>query len=391
MTVETTTSIAGLDATNPSGAAKKAEGDDHLRLLKNVLQHCFGGFGGEVMLAATEAQGATANDFVLTVSPAPTAYARSTIAIFSATHANSGAATIKIGALAAVSLLNPEGTALRANAITSGCWIAAAFDGTNFRLLAGGNSQAIYDYVDQAQFQSALPSQASNAGKFLKTDGTNATWQAALQQVTVAPASNQGPIYLAGSGAFEWNGSAYAQVYSKSSIGLGSVDNTSDANKPISTATQTALNTKANLSGANFSGAITATIVASAGVVQAGGGAAGLGANGDIGGPVWGGSLANYLSAQLNTKQPAGSYAGRSYNGTLSFGWNGLSLTGNVDGVGVGVLWTTANFDPNTKQAAGNYVSSRDGNVISLVWQPGTSKSLGVYINGTKVGEMSVV
>jgi len=33
----------------------------------------------------------------------------------------------------------------------------------------------------------------------------------------------------------------------KTMVGLGSVDNTSDANKPISTATQTALNLKANI------------------------------------------------------------------------------------------------------------------------------------------------
>jgi len=33
---------------------------------------------------------------------------------------------------------------------------------------------------------------------------------------------------------------------SASDVGLGNVDNTSDANKPVSTATQTALNLKAN-------------------------------------------------------------------------------------------------------------------------------------------------
>lgn len=38
----------------------------------------------------------------------------------------------------------------------------------------------------------------------------------------------------------------------KAQVGLGSVDNTSDANKPVSTAQQTALNLKANLSGADF-------------------------------------------------------------------------------------------------------------------------------------------
>ncbi|WP_080902963.1 hypothetical protein [Parabacteroides sp. Marseille-P3160] len=43
-----------------------------------------------------------------------------------------------------------------------------------------------------------------------------------------------------------WIGSSKPS-YTKSEIGLGSVDNTSDASKPISTAAQTALNAKANL------------------------------------------------------------------------------------------------------------------------------------------------
>lgn len=42
----------------------------------------------------------------------------------------------------------------------------------------------------------------------------------------------------------------------KSSVGLGNVDNTSDANKPVSTATQTALDAKASLAGATFTGSV---------------------------------------------------------------------------------------------------------------------------------------
>ena len=42
-----------------------------------------------------------------------------------------------------------------------------------------------------------------------------------------------------------------------SMVGLGNVDNTSDADKPVSTATQTALDAKADLSGATFTGAVT--------------------------------------------------------------------------------------------------------------------------------------
>lgn len=48
---------------------------------------------------------------------------------------------------------------------------------------------------------------------------------------------------------------------SKSSVGLSNVDNTSDANKPISTLTQTALNLKANLSSPTFTGLIDASAI----------------------------------------------------------------------------------------------------------------------------------
>ena len=48
---------------------------------------------------------------------------------------------------------------------------------------------------------------------------------------------------------FKWNGTAWANSQiAKSDVGLGNVDNTTDLLKPISTATQTALNLKATLS-----------------------------------------------------------------------------------------------------------------------------------------------
>ena len=43
---------------------------------------------------------------------------------------------------------------------------------------------------------------------------------------------------------------------SKSMVGLGNVDNTTDANKPVSTATQTALDLKANLASPTFTGTV---------------------------------------------------------------------------------------------------------------------------------------
>lgn len=231
MTVENTTNIAGLDDTLPLGSDMKSEGDNHLRLIKTVLKHGFAGFPGEVLLAATEAQGMTVNDYVLTVAPAPTAYAANTAVVFRATHANTGAATLKVGALAAKALVNPEGTPLRANAITATTWVLAVYDGTNFRIIGGGNSQAIYDYANQLAFQTVLPDQAGNAGKvlrtdgataawglavpaqtgmagkYLRTDGTSESWQSALPNYAPGsePTSDQGDIWINGIGPCRWH------------------------------------------------------------------------------------------------------------------------------------------------------------------------------------------
>lgn len=55
----------------------------------------------------------------------------------------------------------------------------------------------------------------------------------------------------------------------KSSVGLANVDNTSDANKPVSTATQTALDLKANLAGPTFTGTVVLPSTTSIGNVSA--------------------------------------------------------------------------------------------------------------------------
>ncbi|WP_421935221.1 hypothetical protein [Phenylobacterium sp.] len=55
-------------------------------------------------------------------------------------------------------------------------WVAC--DGANVRT-PGYGGLSIKDYVAAAGFSAVeLPAQAANAGKYLKTDGTSATWQA---------------------------------------------------------------------------------------------------------------------------------------------------------------------------------------------------------------------
>jgi len=101
---------------------------------------------------------------------------------------------------------------------------------------------------------------ASNLSGTNSGDETAATIKAALGAATTLTdgyltsvdwAAFNGKLSATGSGA-ALTGITAAQV------GLGSVDNTSDAAKPVSTAQQTALNLKANLAGAVFTGAVSA-------------------------------------------------------------------------------------------------------------------------------------
>jgi hypothetical protein len=55
----------------------------------------------------------------------------------------------------------------------------------------------------------------------------------------------------------------------KSMVGLGAVDNTSDAEKPVSTSTQAALDLKANLSGPTFTGTTTTAELTATGAITA--------------------------------------------------------------------------------------------------------------------------
>ena len=60
----------------------------------------------------------------------------------------------------------------------------------------------------------------------------------------------------AGTTAQYWRGDKSWQTLDKAAVGLGNVDNTSDANKPVSTATQTALNLKVDKAGDTMTGTL---------------------------------------------------------------------------------------------------------------------------------------
>lgn len=67
-----------------------------------------------------------------------------------------------------------------------------------------------------------------------------------ISTATQTALNGKEPTITAGTVTDYWRGDKTWQTLDKSAVGLGNVDNTSDANKPISTATQTALNGKQN-------------------------------------------------------------------------------------------------------------------------------------------------
>jgi hypothetical protein len=70
--------------------------------------------------------------------------------------------------------------------------------------------------------------------------------QSKITNLTTDLASKE-PAITSGSTSQYWRGDKTFQTLDKTAVGLANVDNTSDVNKPVSTATQTALNGKASV------------------------------------------------------------------------------------------------------------------------------------------------
>jgi hypothetical protein len=127
-------------------------------------------------------------------------------------------------------------------AITLG-QVDAATDISN--LTTSNVSEGTNEYFTDARAQSALSSH---------TDSTSNPHSVTATQVGLGNVTNESKATMFASPTFTGTVSGV----SKSHVGLGNVDNTSDANKPVSTATQTALDLKANLDSPALTGNPTA-------------------------------------------------------------------------------------------------------------------------------------
>jgi uncharacterized protein YaiE (UPF0345 family) len=146
--------------------------------------------------------------------------------------------------------------------------------------------------------------------------------------------------YGALAGTNTWSGantfSGTVSGLTKSTVGLVNVDNTSDVNKPISTATQAALDVKAPLASPNFTGTVTGVTKAMIGL--------GNDNTSDVNKPV---STAQQTALNLKANIASPTLTGTTTVSTLSCGNTLLNTNGMTSG-NIG-LCQNAYFDTHTK------------------------------------------
>lgn len=174
MPLESASYISELVATNPTASDPKSQGDNHLRLVKSVLQTQFPNFGTNAITATaaelnysvgvTSAIQAQLNAITTNYAPllSPSFTGSPTAPTPSAGDSSTKLATTAFVATSYAPLVSP--------AFTGSPTAPTASAGDSSTKLA------TTAFVSATAFASALPTQAGNAGKFVTTNGTTASW-----------------------------------------------------------------------------------------------------------------------------------------------------------------------------------------------------------------------
>ena len=165
MTVETATTINQLNAALPAAGDPKAEGDDHIRLIKFAINATLPNITGVVTPTHTElnfVDGVTSSIQTQIDTKAPIASPTFT-----------GTVTIPSGA--SISGFAP----LASPALTGTPTAPTATAGT------ATTQVATTAFVTSTALSSSLPGQTGNSGKFITTDGSSASWGSIAGPVSV--------------------------------------------------------------------------------------------------------------------------------------------------------------------------------------------------------------
>jgi hydrogenase maturation factor len=92
----------------------------------------------------TGADAGASDTYAITAAPAPRAYFAGMLVAFKANTANTGAATLNVNTLGAVTIKKQKDVDLADNDIKAGQYVLVVHDGTNFQLFSSPNSQTQY-------------------------------------------------------------------------------------------------------------------------------------------------------------------------------------------------------------------------------------------------------
>ena len=182
MPLESATYINGLNSSNPTGADTKAEGDDHIRLIKSAVKATFPNLTGAVTADQTELNildGATLSTAELNLLDGVTASTAELNLLDGVT-----ATTTEINYIDGVT--SPIQTQLAGKADITGETYTGTHDFSGATSVKAptkspgstGNDVATVDYANALAFSSTLPGYSSNAKKVLAVNATetSAEW-----------------------------------------------------------------------------------------------------------------------------------------------------------------------------------------------------------------------
>lgn len=193
------TSVQGLvqEATQAQVDAKTATGSTGAKLFAPLDK------ARSTLLSDYKVDTGAANAYVITPSPAITAYTTGQIFSFKAVNANTTASTLNVNGLGAKSIVKSDGsTALVANDIKASQIVVVEYDGTSFIMISQSGNLALNVNGSGASLTGITSSQISGSFSQLASTFTAGETITAGQAVAMYPYQTDGGIKIDTSGTF---------------------------------------------------------------------------------------------------------------------------------------------------------------------------------------------